>query len=473
MVFSHTLRHADKAIRTVRGPLECALEGKALLNNPQFNKGSGFPSDERDKFNLRGLLPSKICSLDTQVERAYTQYCDIDSPLMKNAFLLSMHDQNEVLFFKLISSHLKEMMPIIYTPTQGDAIASFSRLFRRPKGCFITYGDTNMEQMLSQFGDPEDIDYVVVTDGEAILGIGDQGVGGVLISNAKLFLMTLCAGIHPNRVLPVVLDVGTDNKSLLNDSLYLGLHCNRIRGDKYYEFVDRFIQAQQKVFPNAVLHFEDFAFRTARALLDEYSDKITCFNDDIQGTGAVTLAALMSASSVQGRKISEQRIVVYGHGSAGLGIADQVRDAMVMEGLSKEEAVSRFWMLGSRGLDLKSWTDVLTSHQLDYARPDEEWGNPGKKKITLLEVIQKVKPTIIIGSSAQPNSITEECCREMIKHCDRPIIFPLSNPSNLCEALPSDITKWTEGKALIATGSPFENTRYNGKEYVVAQCNNA
>ncbi|KAH9212744.1 hypothetical protein DL95DRAFT_524930 [Leptodontidium sp. 2 PMI_412] len=455
------------------GPQDCALTGSALLNKAYFNKGAGFPQEEREKFKLTGLLPQHISTLDTQVKRAYQQYSTRQDDLAKNTFMTSLAEQNQVLYFRLIQDHLKEMFSIIYTPTEGDAIQNYSRLFRRPEGCFLNINDIDrVHNDLAQWGGPEDIDYIVVTDGEEILGIGDQGVGGILISVAKLVVTTLCAGIHPNRTLPVVLDCGTDNEELLNDDLYLGLREPRVRGKSYDDFVDKFVQSARKLYPRAYIHFEDFGLPNARRILDRYRPSIPCFNDDVQGTGCVTLAAIMAGLHVSGPKLSDMRMVVFGSGTAGTGIADQVRDAIAADsGKSKEDAALQIWCVDKPGLLLKSHDSKLTTAQIPYARSDADW--EGKKHDDLLSVIKEVKPHVLIGTSTRPKSFTEEIIKEMASHVDRPIIFPLSNPTRLHEASPEDINNWTKGKALIATGSPFPPVKYEGREYEIAECNNS
>jgi malate dehydrogenase (oxaloacetate-decarboxylating) len=320
-------------------------QGRDLLHTPYYNKGSAFSADERDKFHLHGLLPSNIQTLDEQVRRAYDQYSSRPNALAKNTFMTSMADQNTVLYFRLIQDHLKEMFSVIYTPTEGDAIEDYSRLFRSPHGCFLAIDEpANVERNLSKFAGPEDIDYIVVSDGEEILGIGDQGVGGVLISVAKLVLTTACGGIHPNRTLPVVLDTGTDNQNLLTDELYLGLKRPRVRGEEYDGFVDRFVQGARKLYPNAYIHFEDFGLSNARRVLDRYRPHIACFNDDIQGTGCVTLAAIMAGLHVSKVKLTDMRMLVFGSGSAGTGIANQVRGAIAADSdKSQEEVANQIW----------------------------------------------------------------------------------------------------------------------------------
>ncbi|KAL9134185.1 MAG: hypothetical protein Q9175_004639 [Cornicularia normoerica] len=443
------------------------IQGSALLRSPYHNKGSAFPPNERKDFKLYGLLPPNVQTMEMQVERAYRQYCSRTDALAKNTFMTSMKEQNEVLYYKLIQEHLKEMFGIIYTPTEGDAIQNFSKVFRKPEGCFLNIFDQDrVEDNLAQWGDPEDIDYIVVTDGEEILGIGDQGVGGILISVAKLVLTTLCAGIHPSRTLPVVLDCGTDNHQLLNDDLYLGLRWPRVRGKEYDEFVDKFVQSVRKLYPGAYLHFEDFGLTNARRILDKYRPEVACFNDDVQGTGVITLAAIMAGLHVSGLKFTDMRLVVFGSGTAGIGVADQVRDAISAEsGKSKEDAAKQIWCVDRPGLLLKSQGEDLTIGQGPFARDDKEW--QGKDHNDLLSVVEEVKPHVMIGTSTKPKAFTEEVVKEMSKHVERPIIFPLSNPTRLHEADPKDINEWSEGKALIATGSPFPPVEYNGRKYEV------
>ncbi|MCJ1411514.1 NAD-dependent malic enzyme, mitochondrial [Ptychographa xylographoides] len=454
-------------------PLECPWTGTSLLSSPPFNKGSAFTKEERSEFNLHGLLPPNVQSLEEQVERAYDQFCTRPDPLAKNTFMTSLKEQNEVLLQQLIHDHLKEMFSIIYTPTEGDAIQNFSRLFRKPEGCFLNIMDQDeVYDNLSKFGKAEDIDYIVVTDGEEILGIGDQGVGGILISIAKSVITTLCAGVHPSRTLPVVLDCGTDNRELLDDKLYLGLRHPRVRGEKYDKFVNTFVQAARKLYPRAYIHFEDFGLPNARRLLDLYRPDMACFNDDVQGTGCVTLAGIMAGLEVSKLKMTDMRMIIFGSGTAGTGIADQVRDAIAADSeKSKEDAAKQIWCVDKPGLLLKSHGDRLTPAQINYARDDNDWKD--KDHRDLLSVVREVKPHVLIGTSTKPRAFTEEVVREMVKHVERPIIFPLSNPTKLHEAEPKDISAWTDGKALIATGSPFPPVEHGGKTYEIAECNNS
>ncbi|KAF2848557.1 hypothetical protein T440DRAFT_519978 [Plenodomus tracheiphilus IPT5] len=455
------------------GPQETSLTGNALLRTPYFNKGSAFTQEERDTFKLHGLLPTNVQTLDEQVKRAYAQYSSRPNDLAKNTFMTSLKEQNEVLYYRLILDHLKEMFPVIYTPTEGEAIADYSRLFRKPEGCFLNIDDADrIEDDINQWGNPEDIDVIVVSDGQQILGIGDQGVGAILISVAKLVIYTLCAGIHPSRTLPVVLDCGTDNKDLLEDDLYLGLRKARATGGEYDAFVDNFVSACRKRYPNAYIHFEDFGLNNARRILDKYTPQIACFNDDVQGTGCVTLAAVMAAFKVSNTKWDEARFVMFGSGSAGTGIADQIKDAISHNtGKSREQAGLQIWCVDKPGLLLKGKKDELTPAQISYAREDKEW--EGKDHGDLLSVVKEVKPHVLIGTSTKPGAFTQDVVREMAKHVDRPAIFPLSNPTRLHEAKPQDLYDWTDGKVLVATGSPFDPVQYNGKKYDISECNNS
>lgn len=457
-------------------PRSCPLFGKELLDSPEFNKGSAFPAHERDAFGLHGLLPSNVQTLAEQAKRAYQQYKTRADPLAKNTFMTSMKEQNEVLYYKLIMDHLKEMMGIIYTPTEGDAIQNYSRVFRRSDGCFLSIEDGGRESVERAFKAQEraaeDVDYIVVSDGEEILGIGDQGVGGVLISVAKLVLMTVCAGIHPSRTIPVVLDCGTDNEELLNDDLYLGLKRPRVRGEKYDQFVDHFVQTARKMYPKAYIHFEDFGLQNARRLLDRYRPQIACFNDDVQGTGCVTLAAVQAALKVAEINIKDARVVIFGSGTAGTGIADMIRDAIATDSdKDKDEATKQIWCVDKPGLLLQSMGDDLTQGQKVYARAEQ--GLEGKNLKSLLDVIKEVKPHVLIGTSTKPKTFTEEVVKEMAKHSERPIIFPLSNPTRLHEADPHDILEWTDGKALVSTGSPFPPAKIDGRNIEIAECNNS
>ncbi|VVT55130.1 uncharacterized protein SAPINGB_P004442 [Magnusiomyces paraingens] len=452
MVNKHT-QHSQHTRLSVTGPVECPYTGRDVLNTPALNKGSAFTKQERDQFDLHGLLPVHINTLDDQVSRAYQQFLRNPTDLAKNAFCTSLKDQNEVLYYKFLLQHISEAFGIIYTPTQGEAIENYSHEFRRPEGCFLDIDHPDqIEQRLALFGQPQDIDYIVVTDGESILGIGDQGTGGIGISVAKLTLMTLCAGIHPDRVVPVVLDTGTDRQTLLDDPLYMGNRFRRVRGQAYDDFMEIFVQSVKKLFPKAVLHFEDFGVKNARRILHKYQDVLPCFNDDIQGTGAVTLSAITAALKTLNTPIIDTRILIFGAGSAGLGIAEQITDHLVTKGLSYKEACSHIWLIDRFGLLTKESKGV-SEGQLPYL-VDTDLAQ-GINTLSLVDIIANFHPHILIGTSTQPGAFTEAAVKEMNKHVERPIIFPLSNPTRLHEAVPKDLLEWTQGSALVATGSPF------------------
>ncbi|KAI0325405.1 hypothetical protein GY45DRAFT_1260925 [Cubamyces sp. BRFM 1775] len=459
-----------------------ALRGEAILTSPRWNKGTAFTLDERKAFGLTGRLPFRVNTLDEQCDRAYDQLEARPEPLRKNTFLQSLKDQNWVLYFALISRHLRELIPIIYTPTEAEAISNYSHLFRRSEGLYLTFPtkDSMEEDFLEQTKGRQ-IDLIVCSDAEQILGIGDQGVGASFkpISAAKSAIYTLLAGVDPAKTLSVTLDVGTDNDDLLNDRLYVGWPHKRMRGEEYDQFVDRFVQLVRKYHPHSLLHFEDFGVTNAKRLLDKYRDQHAVFNDDVQGTGAVTLACIMSAVGVTKSKLADQRFVVFGAGSAGLGITRQLRDGIVtIDGLDQEEANKKFYLLDRFGLIKESLgAEKIREGIQEFVRPDSEWEGVQANdngEIGLLEVIKKVKPTVLIGCSTKAGAFTEEIIREMAKGTERPIILPLSNPSKLHEVTPENAMKWTEGKALLATGSPFPPCKLpNGKEYIVAECNNA
>lgn len=454
--------------------IETELTGIGLLESAQLNKGTAFNNAERDEFSLKGLLPLAIETMDEQQQRVYRQYSIISDDLQKNIFLNNLYNINETLFFKLISEHIQEMMPIIYTPTAGLAIQQYSNEFRKPRGIYVSYPDRdNIDEILENRINPE-IDLIVVTDSEQILGIGDQGVNGIGISVAKLVIYTLAAGINPRRMLPMMIDVGTNNTRLLEDPFYLGWRHSRINREDYNQFVETVINAINKKFPHVFLQWEDFGKKNARYNLECYQDRMCSFNDDIQGTGAVAMAAILNASKTTGIPLSEHRVLIYGAGTAGCGIADEIWKWMIKEGLSQQEAYDRFWLMDSQGL-ITVDRENIDYFKVPYARNSIETrdGESEEKNNDLLEVVRKVKPTILIGTSTVHNAFTKEVVQAMAAHVDRPIIFPLSNPLNLAEANPQDIFHWTDGKALVATGSPFDDVLFNGKNLPVAQCNNA
>lgn len=457
------------------GSLETTLRGVEVLSTPLLNKGVAFTQEEREELGLKGLLPPAVLTLEEQARRAYEQFCSQPDDLLKNVYLTALHDRNEVLFYRILTNHLREMLPIVYTPTVGVAIQRYSHEYRKPRGVYLSINDpSGIEEAFANIGaTAENIDLVVVTDGEGILGIGDWGVGGINIAIGKLAVYTAAVGIDPSRVLPVILDVGTNREELLNNPFYIGNRHPRITGEAYDEFIDTFVQAVNKQFPKALLHWEDFSSRNARKILDKYRHDICTFNDDIQGTGAVSLAAVLSAVKASGVPLSEHRVVVFGAGTAGIGIADQVRDAMVRVGVSEEESYKRFWCIDRNGLVTDNMEDLL-DFQMPYARKEvevSEWKQ--NDVIGLAEVVKHVKPTILIGTSTVAGAFKEEIIKEMASHVERPIILPMSNPTPLAEAKPADLIEWTEGKALVATGSPFEPVIYNGVTYVIGQSNNA
>jgi malate dehydrogenase (oxaloacetate-decarboxylating) len=457
------------------GSLETTLRGVEVLSTPLLNKGVAFTQEEREELGLKGLLPPAVLTLEEQARRAYEQFSSQPDDLLKNVYLTALHDRNEVLFYRILTEHLREMLPIVYTPTVGVAIQRYSHEYRKPRGVYLSINDpSGIEDAFANIGaTAENIDLVVVTDGEGILGIGDWGVGGINIAIGKLAVYTAAVGIDPSRVLPVILDVGTNREELLNNPFYIGNRHPRITGEAYDEFIDTFVQAVNKQFPKALLHWEDFSSRNARKILDKYRHDVCTFNDDIQGTGAVSLAAVLSAVKASGVPLSEHRVVVFGAGTAGIGIADQVRDAMVRVGLSDEESHNRFWCIDRNGLVTDNMEDLL-DFQIPYARKEAEVSDwKQNDAIGLAEVVKHVKPTILIGTSTVAGAFKEEIIKEMASHVERPIILPMSNPTPLAEAKPADLIEWTEGKALVATGSPFEPVTYNGVTYVIGQSNNA
>lgn len=455
-------------------PLYIPYAGPILLEFPLLNKGSAFTTEERHDFNLRGLLPETVESIEEQAARAYRQYQDFKNNNDKHVYLRNIQDTNETLFYRLLDNHLEEMMPIIYTPTVGAACEHFSEIYRRARGLFISYPNReNIEDML-QNATKQNVKVIVVTDGERILGLGDQGIGGMGIPIGKLSLYTACGGISPAYTLPVVLDVGTNNQQLLNDPLYMGWRHPRITGEEYDNFVNDFIQAVKSRWPNVLLQFEDFAQKNAMPLLERYRDEVCCFNDDIQGTASVTLGTLLAASRAAGNKLSEQNVVFLGAGSAGCGIAEQIIAQMKSEGLSDDEARGRVFMVDRFGLLTDKLPNLLNFQSRLVQKSDKlaDWDSQSDS-LSLLDVVRNARPSIMIGVSGQPGLFSEEIVREMHKHCARPIIMPLSNPTSRVEATPQDIMAWTDGQALVATGSPFAPVTWKDKTYPIAQCNNS
>ncbi|MFZ9036234.1 MAG: NAD-dependent malic enzyme [Francisellaceae bacterium] len=454
--------------------VETDLCGKSLLSLPSLNKGTAFSEREREEFGLLGKLPYQIESLEEQKARAYQQYKSFRSNIGRHSFLKNLHNINETLFYRLVRDNLNEMLPIIYTPTVGEAVMHYSEKFLSPRGLYIAYPDRYKMREILKNRTNSDIDIIVVSDAEGVLGIGDQGVGGMEIPVAKLMVYTLCAGINPGRYLPVFLDAGTNNTHLLEDPLYLGWRHQRVSGEKYDEMVRLFIDAVKEEMPNTFLHWEDFGRDNARKNLLKYQSEICSFNDDMQGTAAVAIAALISACRKADIKFKDQKIVIFGAGTAGLGIADEIVRVLVGSGLSQDEAYQAFWCVDRNGLLIND-QDIL-DFQRPYARKREElssWNCDENGFIKLEEIIKQVKPTTLIGASGVANAFTDEVITEMAKNQDHPIIFTLSNPTSRCERAPKDIIRLTDGRALIAAGSPFEDVGYKGEVYRISQANNA
>jgi malate dehydrogenase (oxaloacetate-decarboxylating) len=445
------------------------------LENPLFNKGSAFTEEERREFGLLGLLPPHVSTMEEQLARTYESYKRKESDLEKYIYLVSLHDRNETLFYRLIEEHITEMTPIVYTPTVGEGCRFYSHVYRRPRGLYIDYPNRrHIDQMLDNVS-TTNIEVIVVTDGERILGLGDLGVGGMGIPVGKLSLYSVCAGINPATTLPIQLDSGTDNPDLLNDPLYLGWRHERVRGKEYDDFIEAFVQAIMRKLPNVLLQWEDFSKNNASRLLDRYRNRLCTFNDDIQGTGAVTLAGLLASMKITGSRLRDQRIVILGAGSSATGISDQLVAAMVSEGAAERDARLAIWLVDSRGLVHAERTDLETFKQR-YAQPVDRissWRLAGANRVTLADVVENVHPTILIGTSAQPSAFSEAIVRNMAARVDRPIILPLSNPTSKSEAIPADLITWTDGRALVATGSPFPEFRYNGRLFRFGQCNNS
>ncbi|HEY9085703.1 MAG TPA: NAD-dependent malic enzyme [Candidatus Tyrphobacter sp.] len=461
------------------GAFEVSARGFDVLRTPQINKGTAFTLEEREALGLTGLLPPAVLTLEQQAQRAYELFKKAADDLARYTFLTALQDRNETLFVHLLASHVVEMFPIVYTPTVGLAIKQYSHQYRRPRGVFLSIGrpDEIEEALLnaSAGAGADDIDLIVATDAEAILGIGDWGVGGVDICIGKLSVYSAAAGIDPSRTIPVMLDVGTDRQSLLEDPLYLGYRHPRVRGAQYQAFIDAYVSTALRLYPNALLHWEDFSAVNARWILSAYRSSICTFNDDIQGTAAVVLAAVTAAMSVTGGTMREQRIVIFGAGTAGCGIADLIRNAMTSDALSAQEAARRFWCVDRHGLLVEGMAD-LRDFQRPYARPAAEvaaWRHAGERGIGLEEVVRQIRPTILIGSSGVAGAFDESVVRRMAEGVARPVILPLSNPTELAEAVPADLIRWTDGKAVIATGSPFDPVIHNGTTYAIAQSNNA
>ncbi|OUR70939.1 NAD-dependent malic enzyme [Methylophaga sp. 41_12_T18] len=458
----------------LRSAVSIPFSGTTLLNIPVLNKGCAFSEQEREEFNLTGLLPRRHETIEQQVSRAYQQLSSFDEAINKHIYLRAIQDKNETLFYRLVLDHIDEIMPLIYTPVVGEACERFSEIYRNNRGLFIAYPDRDqIDDMLANVT-KQNIKVIVVTDGSRILGLGDQGIGGMGIPIGKLSLYTACGGISPAYTLPVTLDVGTNNQTLLDDPLYMGWHHKRIEQQEYDDFVDLFVEAVKKRWPTVLLQFEDFEQKHALPILNRYKDEICCFNDDIQGTASVTVGTLLAASHATKTKLSEQKIVFLGAGAAGCGIAEQIVAQMCVEGISEQQARSQIYMVGREGL----FTDKTTAYaafQAPFIHQSAElidWQFAGEFP-NLEEVIANIKATVLIGVSGQPGLFTESVIKTMAKGCDQPIIFPLSNPSRKIEATPQDLLVWTNGQAIIATGSPFTPVTFNEQEYAIPQCNNS
>ncbi|GAA5699999.1 NAD-dependent malic enzyme [Streptomyces avermitilis] len=462
----------------VDGRIRTTARGHAVLNSPRLNRGTAFTRQERQELGLVGLVPPQVLTQDQQAARAYTQFRSQPNDLAKNVYLTALRDRNEVLFHRLLGDHLAEMLPIVYTPTVGTAIERYSYEYRRPRGVYLSVdAPEDIERTLRASGlGADDVDLIVATDGEAILGIGDWGVGGIDIAVGKLAVYTAAAGVDPARTLAVMLDVGTNRQELLDDPLYLGNRHPRVDRESYDAFIDAYVTAATELFPDALLHWEDFGPANARRILDRYREKVRTFNDDIQGTGAVNLAAVLSGVRAGGVPLRDHRVVLFGAGTAGIGIADQLRDALIADGLTPQEATDRIWAVDRHGL-LAEDQQGLHDFQLRYVRRGAEiagWRrDDALGGVPLAEVVDRVRPSVLIGASGQGGAFTEDIVRAMAAHTDRPIILPMSNPTRLAEAVPADLLTWTDGQALIATGSPFDPVEVDGVTHHIGQANNA
>jgi len=455
-------------------PLYIPYAGFTLLELPLLNKGSAFSQQERGQFNLHGLLPHVIETIEEQSQRSYQQFTAFNDAINKHIYLRNIQDTNETLFYRLIEDHLEEMMPIIYTPTVGEACQRFSDIYRRHRGVFVSYPDREHIDDILQNINRRNVKVIVITDGERILGLGDQGIGGMGIPIGKLSLYTACGGISPAYTLPITIDVGTNNQQLLNDPLYMGWREPRITGEEYYDFIDQVLTGIRRRWPHALIQFEDFAQKNAMPLLTKYRDKFCCFNDDIQGTAAVSVGSLIAASRAAGKQLKDQIVTFLGAGSAGCGIAEQIIAQMVAEGLSDAEARARVFMVDRFGLITENQPNLLDFQRKLAQKADviSVWAKV-EDVISLLDVVKHAQPTVLIGVSGQPGLFTQEVIEALNANCERPIVMPLSNPTSRVEAVPSDIIQWTNGQALIATGSPFTPVNYQGRLYHIAQCNNS
>ena len=457
-------------------PIYISYAGPSLLETPLLNKGSAFSGRERLNFNLIGLLPPRYENIEEQVKRAYMQYKSFDQPINKHIYLRAVQDNNETLFYRLLNEHLVEMLPIIYTPTVGEACEHFSDIYRSARGIIASYEERQFMDEILRSVTKDRVKVIVVTDGERVLGLGDQGVGGMGIAIGKLSIYTSCGGVSPAYTLPVALDVGTNNKTLLNDPYYMGMRHPRIEKAEYDAFVDNFINAAQKRWPGVLIQFEDFAQPNAMPILQRHRENVCCFNDDIQGTAAVTLGTLLSACQKKGESLCNQKVIFVGSGSAGCGIAELIINAMVIEGLTDAQARARIFMVDRVGLLTQDMTDLLDFQErlVQSLSALKEWKlTSDSAYANLMDVISNTQASILIGVSGKPGLFTEEVIRQMLASCPRPIILPLSNPSQHVEAHPQDVVTWTDGKAIVATGSPFEKVEHDSKPFEISQCNNS
>ena len=457
-------------------PIYISYAGPSLLETPLLNKGSAFSGRERLNFNLIGLLPPRYENIEEQVKRAYMQYKSFDQPINKHIYLRAVQDNNETLFYRLLNEHLVEMLPIIYTPTVGEACEHFSDIYRSARGIIASYEDRQFMDEILHSVTKDKVKVIVVTDGERVLGLGDQGVGGMGIAIGKLSIYTSCGGISPAYTLPVALDVGTNNQTLLDDPYYIGTRHPRIEKAEYDAFIDDFINAAQKRWPGVLIQFEDFAQPNAMPILQRHRENVCCFNDDIQGTAAVTLGTLLSACRKKGEALRDQKVVFVGSGSAGCGIAELIINAMVIEGLTGAQARARMFMVDRFGLLTQGMNDLLDFQErlAQSSSAVKEWKlTSDSDYANLMDVISNTEANILIGVSGKPGLFTEEVIRQMLAGCPRPIILPLSNPSQHVEAHPQDVVAWTDGKAIVATGSPFEEVEHNGEAFEISQCNNS
>src|SRR5580658_9086875 len=458
--------------------LQVSLSGFDLVNSPRLNKGTAFTDHERDIFDLHGLLPPHVGTLDEQIRRRKEALGDESTPFTKYSLLRDLQDTNETLFYALLVRNIDQMLPLVYTPTVGEGCQRFSEIWRKPRGLFLSYPNKDRIDQILNHSRYDDVKCIVVSDGERILGLGDQGAGGMGIPIVKMALYTALGGIHPENCLPILLDVGTDNEERLKDPIYIGWRHTRVRGVEYDAFVDAFVNSVKKRWPHVLLQWEDFAGSNAERFLERYRDQLCTFNDDIQGTAAIATATLISAVNVTGVPLEQQKIVVVGFGSAGIGITNLLAQFIQDTGLSQEEARNRIYAIDRYGLITEHGRDVRPE-QLPYARKEQEvqgWKQPGpqsSEEITLLDVVLHAKPSVLIGVSGQPGAFTEEVVRAMAEYAERPVIFPLSNPTSRSEATAQDLMDWTEGRALIGTGSPFEPVNVGGKKVAITQTNNS